>query len=137
MTITTLQTSHQYARGGLFIRVVTYGYYNIRNTPFTLTRHCTTRSCYLQIFLCLMNKGVTHVHHNRMPDTRTSCTMMTFIMVLYCFEAFTSEVASGAKVRVLCLDPGSPPLRLKLHRMVDSTLQKIRGCVADIVAKRM
>jgi hypothetical protein len=86
------------------------------------------------------NKSVTHVHHNRMPDTRTSCTMMTFIMVLYCLEAFTSEVASG----VNSLRGESPLPRSGLTSTPskaspngDSTLQKIRGCVADIVAKRM
>jgi hypothetical protein len=34
MIITTLQMSHQYARGGLFIKVVIYSYYNVRNAPF-------------------------------------------------------------------------------------------------------
>jgi hypothetical protein len=51
--------------------------------------------CELQIFSYLTNKGVTRVHCNRMPNTQTSCAMMSSIMILYCLEAFALEVASG------------------------------------------
>jgi hypothetical protein len=30
-----------------------------------------------------------------MPNTQTSCAMMSSIVILYCLEAFALEVASG------------------------------------------
>jgi hypothetical protein len=49
----------------------------------------------LQIFPCATNMRVTCVHRNKMPNTRTSCVMMTFIVVLQWLEAVEPEVVSS------------------------------------------
>jgi hypothetical protein len=68
--------------------------------------------------------------------------MITSIVILHWLEAFAPEVASGAN----SLRGESPPPRCglastlsgsKLHRTTAFALQKIQGCVADMVVKRM
>jgi hypothetical protein len=85
--------------------------------------------CDLQMFLYPTNKGVTHVHSNRTPDTWTSCVMMTFVVVLHWLEAFALEVASG----MISIRGESPPpwcgltstsSRSDFRQMASSALQK-------------
>jgi hypothetical protein len=112
----------------LFIRLVTHGHYNVRNSSVYLSYHILLLYSHgvitviydLQIFSCPTNGDVTRVHCVVTLETGTSSVVMTFDAICRRLDASCAEVTFGS----IYLHAESPPSD---PRVADFPCKKCEG----------